>query len=101
MQGDATEAMLVKKEPNDVDSEDGKSNKGKRLHKVLRSYIVGQCANVTKAAVWWAAFSPLLFAIFPDDSTVIGANRLAYNIAIFLISPIAGKLLLLRCFFLI
>ena len=55
----------------------------------LKAYLVGQCANACKIAVWWTAFTPLVFALLHQDSAV-GSMRLAFNITMALLSPIAG-----------
>lgn len=60
-----------------------------RLDKLHWGYLVGQCANVAKVAVWWTALSPLVLAVTNRDSSV-GLVRMAFNIAMLLLSPIAG-----------
>ena len=30
---------------------------------IMKGFLVGQCANVVKAAIWWTALSPLVFSV--------------------------------------
>ena len=60
-----------------------------RLDRRHWGYLIGQCANVAKVAVWWTALSPLILAVTNRDTSV-GLVRMAFNIAMLLISPIAG-----------
>ena len=39
--------------------------------------------------MWWTAFTPLVFALLHSDMAV-GANRIAFNVALLVLSPIAG-----------
>ncbi|PFH34018.1 hypothetical protein BESB_071700 [Besnoitia besnoiti] len=57
--------------------------------KIWRSYLYGQLANVTKAAVWWSMFGTLMISIVGNDSAV-GITRAAFNLALVLVSPLAG-----------
>ncbi|CBZ55004.1 hypothetical protein NCLIV_054310 [Neospora caninum Liverpool] len=57
--------------------------------KICRSYLFGQLANVTKAAVWWSMFGTLMISIVGSDNAV-GITRSAFNLALVLVSPLAG-----------
>jgi hypothetical protein len=64
-----------------------------------RGYLFGQCANVVKSALWWTSFSPLIYALLRNETdgdsrdSAIGAMRIAFNLAMLLLSPIAGALI--------
>ena len=57
--------------------------------RLLKGYLIGQICNVAKVSVWWTAFTPLVFALLHSDLAV-GANRIAFNVALLVLSPIAG-----------
>ncbi|KYK70060.1 putative transmembrane protein [Toxoplasma gondii TgCatPRC2] len=57
--------------------------------KIWRSYLYGQLANVTKAAVWWSMFGTLMISLVGSDNAV-GITRAAFNLALVLVSPLAG-----------
>ncbi|PHJ25456.1 transmembrane protein [Cystoisospora suis] len=57
--------------------------------KIWRSYLYGQLANVTKAAVWWSMFGTLMISIVGNDNAV-GITRAAFNLALVVVSPLAG-----------
>lgn len=66
---------------------------------VLKGYLFGQCANVVKSALWWTSFSPLIYALLRNQTdgnsrdSAIGAMRISFNVAMLLLSPIAGALI--------
>lgn len=58
---------------------------------LLKGYLIGQIANVLKAGIWWVGFSPLILAIFKANGDyVVGYARIAFNLSLLLLSPIAG-----------
>ena len=59
---------------------------------ILDGYLYGQIANVAKFAVWWVCFSPLVLSLFNGNSYGIGASRACFNLALFILSPLAGVL---------
>ena len=65
----------------------------------MKGYLVGQCANVIKSALWWTSFSPLIYALLRNEEngvtrdSAIGAMRVAFNVAMLLLSPLAGALI--------
>ena len=59
--------------------------------RLLKGYLIGQICNVAKVSVWWTAFTPLVFALLHSD-VAVGANRVAFNLALLCLSPIAGVL---------
>jgi MFS family permease len=62
-----------------------------KLSPKLTAYLIGQCCNVVKVALWWTALSPLVLALTGRDES-IGSVRVAFNVAMMLISPFAGVL---------
>lgn len=60
------------------------------LPPVLKGYLLGQIACVVKFGVWWVGFTYLLLALFNGSSYLVGATRIAFNLALLLCSPIAG-----------
>jgi len=46
--------------------------------------------NALKVSLWWTALSPVALAMVDKDS-VLGAVRLAFNISLMLLSPLAGE----------
>jgi MFS family permease len=66
---------------------------------LLTGYLIGQCANVVKSALWWTSFSPLIYALLRNQTdgvsrdSAIGAMRIAFNLSMLLLSPIAGALI--------
>lgn len=59
---------------------------------ILQGYLYGQIGNVGKFAVWWTAFSPLVLALFSGSSFGVGGARTSFNLALFILSPLAGVL---------
>ncbi len=59
---------------------------------ILHGYLYGQIANVGKFAVWWTAFSPLVLALFRGSTYAVGGARTSFNLALFILSPLAGVL---------
>jgi hypothetical protein len=57
----------------------------------LTAYLIGQCCNVVKVALWWTALSPLVLALTGRDES-IGSVRVAFNVAMMFVSPFAGVL---------
>lgn len=60
-----------------------------RLGPVFRAYLVGQCAYGLRVSLWWVGLSPLALALVGNEN-VLGASRVAFNVALLLISPFAG-----------
>ena len=60
---------------------------------ITKSYLIGQCLNAVKMAVWWTATTPMIYGLSNSSDFAIGACRFAYNIALFLFSPLAGALM--------
>jgi hypothetical protein len=59
---------------------------------ILKGYLYGQIANVGKFAVWWTVFSPLVLALFRGSTYAVGGARTSFNLALFILSPLAGVL---------
>eukprot|EP01071_Lankesteria_metandrocarpae_P006969 Lankesteria_metandrocarpae@DN4538_c0_g1_i1.p1 len=63
----------------------------RRAEQIWKSYLVGQSANVAKAAVWWSMFGVLVISLGGRDSAV-GTSRMAFNLALVAVSPFASAL---------
>ena len=74
-----------------VDTDDDENQSSQRLHPKMRAYLWGQCFNVAKISIWWTSLSPLILATSGRDEA-IGASRVAFNLAMILVSPVAGAL---------
>eukprot|EP00514_Thraustochytrium_sp_LLF1b_P002722 CAMPEP_0184524876 /NCGR_PEP_ID=MMETSP0198_2-20121128/9776_1 /TAXON_ID=1112570 /ORGANISM="Thraustochytrium sp., Strain LLF1b" /LENGTH=564 /DNA_ID=CAMNT_0026916253 /DNA_START=1173 /DNA_END=2867 /DNA_ORIENTATION=- len=61
------------------------------LGPVWRSYLFGQTGHLLRVSLWWSGLSPLAFALVGRESSV-GALRVAFNVALFLFSPLGGVL---------
>eukprot|EP00455_Lapot_gusevi_P053331 TRINITY_DN8301_c0_g1_i3.p1 TRINITY_DN8301_c0_g1~~TRINITY_DN8301_c0_g1_i3.p1 ORF type:complete len:603 (+),score=213.55 TRINITY_DN8301_c0_g1_i3:84-1811(+) len=61
-----------------------------RGKEILEAYLWGQIGNVGKFAVWWTAFSPLVLALFEGSPYGVGGARTSFNMALFILSPLAG-----------
>ena len=66
-----------------------------KLHPKLRAYLWGQCFNVAKISVWWTSLSPLILATSGRDEA-IGASRVAFNLAMLIVSPVAGAVVQMK-----
>eukprot|EP00939_MAST-03C_sp_MAST-3C-sp1_P005099 g5099.t1 len=60
---------------------------------ITKNYLIGQCANAVKLAVWWCATSPMIYGLSGRSDFAIGACRFSYNLALFIFSPLAGALM--------
>ena len=60
---------------------------------ITRSYLVGQCLNAVKMAIWWTATTPMIYGLSNSSDSVVGMCRASYNAALFLFSPLAGALM--------
>eukprot|EP00744_Colponema_vietnamica_P003164 GILI01004885.1.p1 GENE.GILI01004885.1~~GILI01004885.1.p1 ORF type:complete len:589 (-),score=199.63 GILI01004885.1:1410-3176(-) len=60
-----------------------------RKDQILSGYLYGQLGNVGKMAVWWSVFTPLIMSMF-DDEDAVGTMRVAFNLALMFLSPLAG-----------
>lgn len=67
------------------------ASESERLKSVYSAYMKGQLSNVSKAAVWWSAFGILAEAL-TCVPLAIGYSRFVFNMALILVSPIAGVL---------
>ncbi len=74
-------------------SSSSSSSKVKNDNIITQSYLVGQCLNAVKMAIWWSATTPMIYGLSGSSDFAIGACRFAYNIALFLFSPLAGALM--------
>ena len=57
-------------------------------HPYLQNYYYGQLAQSTSFSIWWCLSSPIFIALLGNSG--VGQVRVAFNVAVCLISPIAG-----------
>lgn len=58
---------------------------------IFSGYLMGQVSNVVKAGMWWVGFTPLILALFDGKMVIVGYCRIAFNLSLLVISPVAGQ----------
>ncbi|GBG29907.1 Hypothetical Protein FCC1311_061272 [Hondaea fermentalgiana] len=95
---DAREPLLAREEAgaggvadDEAGAGTGDGPQSATLGPVFRSYLVGQSAYGLRVSLWWVGLSPLMLALVGNEN-VLGAVRVAFNVALLVVSPFAGVL---------
>ena len=84
------EAKAVEGIPTQEVGINSKSKSKRKDHPYLVSYLNGQLASVCMFGTWWVLLSPITIAFFGNEG--VGISRMVFNIALFLLSLVAGSI---------